>query len=324
MRLRLDRKGPIAVTAGIVALLSLVIAFVLPGLLFPAQPRLSEEAYAELFPYESRYLDLESGARVHYVDEGQGPPLLLMHGNPASAFLYRHLIGDLMSDFRVIAFDYPGFGKSLAHDRYGYSAMEQAETALEFFDSLDLQNAVIMMQDWGGPIGFHIVQQRSNRVRGLIIGNTWAWPLAGNLRYEIFSWIMGGPIGRGINRSRIGVVHTFLRRGVVTPLPRDAYAAYFQRFLDGDRTPVTTFPRELVQAEPFLTAIESRLHRIGDIEALIVWGEQDFAFGADFRQRFETYFPNHRTLLLPDAGHFIQEDAPREIALAVRESFGSR
>lgn len=316
------RRTRQAVAASGVVLLSLCIAFVLPGLLFPQQPRLSDEAYAELFPFESRYIDLDGGARIHYVDEGAGPTLLFLHGNPASAFLYRHLIADLRSDFRVIAFDYPGFGKSQAPSGYRYTAQEQADTAVAFFDAINLDQAVVMMQDWGGPIGFNLAQKRTDRIRGLVVGNTWAWPLADQFRYKAFSWIMGGPIGQGITRSRIGVVHIFFRRGVVTPLPENAYAAYFQTFLEGDRTPVTTFPRELVAAKSFLASVEARMEKLEKLHSLIVWGEQDFAFGADFRRRFEAFFPNHRTVLLRDAGHFIQEDAPDEIAAAIREQFG--
>lgn len=302
--------------------LSLFIAFVLPGLLFPQQPRLSEEIYAELFPFESRYLELEGGSRIHYVDEGQGPTILLFHGNPASAFLYRHIIAELRADFRVIAFDYPGFGRSTAPPDFQFTAQEQAETALQFFDAINPDQAVIMVQDWGGPIGFHVAQNRPAQIRGLVVGNTWAWPLAGRFRYEAFSWIMGGPIGRGITSSRIGVVHLFLKRGVIRPLSNEAYAGYFQTFIDGDRTPVTTFPRELVAAKDFLAKLENGMALLHQHETLIVWGEQDFAFGEDFRRRFESYLPKHRTVLLPNAGHFIQEDAPDVIAQAIREHFG--
>lgn len=273
---------------GTVVLLSAAIAFVLPEWIFPTQRVLSDAEYRTLFPYRSRYADLESGARIHYVDEGQGPTLLLLHGNPASAFLYRHLISELRGDFRVIAADYPGFGKSKAPAGYGYSAREQAQKMVEFFDHLRLDRAVLMVQDWGGPIGFHLAKARSDRVRGFVIGNTWAWPLAGLRRYELFSTIMGGPIGRGITQAHLGVIHVFLRRGVVKPLAENAYAAYFQPFINGDSTPVTTFPRELIGATPFLEVVEKGLMQLRDKEALIVWGEKDFAFGPDFRKRFET------------------------------------
>ncbi len=304
-----------------ILLLSLFIAIALPRLLFPPQPELTEEAYRRLFPYQSRYVDLHNGARVHYVDEGKGATLLLLHGNPTSSFLYRHLIAALRSDYRVVAPDYPGFGRSKAPTEYGFTAQEQADTMVAFFDRLRLDDVVVMVQDWGGPIGFNLVQRRPKRFKGIVIGNTWAWPLEGELRYKLFSWFMGGPIGRWINDRHNGVVHIFLKRGTVKSLDRDAYAGYFQPFLHGDRTPVTVFPRELIAASPFLRTVERGMERLKNNKALIVWGEQDFAFVERERRRFESLFPNHSTVLLPNASHFLQEDAPDEIAKAIRKVF---
>ena len=134
----------------IILLLSLFMAIALPRLLFPPQPELAEEAYRKLFPYQSHYVDLDNGTKIHYVDEGEGPTLLLLHGNPTSAFLYRHLIAALKSDYRLVAPDYPGFGRSEAPTGYGFTVQEQAETTVAFFDRLELDNVVVMVQDWGG------------------------------------------------------------------------------------------------------------------------------------------------------------------------------
>ena len=131
----------------IILLLSLFIAIALPRLLFPPQPELTEQAYRKLFPYQSHYVDLDNGTKSHYVDEGEGPTLLLLHGNPTSAFLYRHLIAALKSDYRLVAPDHPGFGRSKAPTGYGFTAQEQAETMVAFFDRLELDDVVIMVQD---------------------------------------------------------------------------------------------------------------------------------------------------------------------------------
>jgi len=216
-------------------------AVVLLRVFFPPQPRLSQESWSAMFPYQTQHIDLENGARIHYVDEGAGTTLLLMHGNPTSSFLYRHLIAELKSDYRVVVPDYPGFGRSTAPAGYGFTAQEQADSMVEFFDLLKLDD--------------------------------------------------------------------------------DAYAGYFQTFLDGDRTPVTVFPQELIAATSFLSKVENGMAGISEHPALIVWGAQDFAFRETERQRFETIFPNHSTTLLPDAGHFLQEDAPDEIASAIRQAF---
>jgi haloalkane dehalogenase len=305
---------------GIMAVL-LIAGYALPSLIFQQPPVLTSEEYKTLFPYQGHFVVLKNGTKVHYVDEGEGPTLLLMHGNPTSAYLYREMIDELKSDYRVIAPDYPGFGQSSAPEGYGYTAQEQADTIVSFFDKMNLDDVIIMVQDWGGPIGFNLVQQRPDQFSGLVIGNTWAWPLEGQIRFEAFSWFMGGPIGEWLNNAHNGVLHLFLRRGMAQPLAPEEYAGYFHRFNNGNRRPVTVFPRELIAATPFLATVEKGMDKLSVYKTLIVWGEQDFAFRETERLRFETYFPLHHTQLLNDAGHFIQDDAPTEIVAAIRAVF---
>ena len=106
----------------------------------------------ELYPFESHYVDL-GGSTVHYVDEGSGPAILFLHGNPTWSFLYRDVILGLRDSFRCIALDYPGFGLSWARPGYGYTAADHADTVERFVLELDLRDVTLMAQDWGGPIG---------------------------------------------------------------------------------------------------------------------------------------------------------------------------
>ena len=105
-----------------------------------------------LFPFESRFLDVD-GATVHHVDEGTGPPLLLLHGNPTWSFLYREVIAGLRDRFRCVAPDYPGFGLSRPAPGYGFTPAEHAEVVRRLVLELDLRDVTLMVQDWGGPIG---------------------------------------------------------------------------------------------------------------------------------------------------------------------------
>ena len=130
-----------------------------------------------LFPFESRFLSLRSGARVHYVDEGEGPVLLFLHGNPTWSFLYRKIIKNLASSFRCIALDYPGFGLSSTPTGRSFAPEEHAAVVAELVEHLALRNITVMVQDWGGPIGFQFAIAHPGRLSGFIIGNTWAWPL---------------------------------------------------------------------------------------------------------------------------------------------------
>src|SRR5436309_3724148 len=100
----------------------------------------------DLYPFESRYADID-GASVHYVDEGSGPPLLLLHGNPTWSFLYRDIIRGLSDRFRCIAPDHPGFGLSSAPPGYGFTPAEHADVLEKLVLHLDLQGLTMMVQD---------------------------------------------------------------------------------------------------------------------------------------------------------------------------------
>jgi hypothetical protein len=113
-----------------------------------------------LFPFQSRFYESSVG-RIHYIDEGSGIPILLLHGNPTWSFLYRKIVPRLQDAFRCIAVDYPGFGLSDRPDGYGYTPGEHARVIGELVDHLDLDGFLIMIQDWGGPIGFDIADQAS-------------------------------------------------------------------------------------------------------------------------------------------------------------------
>ncbi|MCB1877040.1 MAG: alpha/beta fold hydrolase [Chromatiales bacterium] len=278
----------------------------------------------ELFPYTSRYLTLSTGARIHYVDEGEGPAVLLLHGNPTWAFLYRHLIAELKGAFRLIAPDYPGFGLSTAQEGYTYTAAEHAAAMGEFIERLDLRGVTLMMQDWGGPIGFAVAECQPQRFEGFIIGNTWAWPLE-RMGQKVFSTLMGGWPGRIGAWCCNGVVRFFLSQGVQNKLDDRQLAMYLAPFTArASRGPTHIFPAQLRGAGAFLGEVWAGLPSLGDKPALIVWGLRDFAFQAPERTRFEGLFPKHQTVLLEQAGHFIQEDAPSAIAVAFRQWYPKR
>jgi haloalkane dehalogenase len=115
-----------------------------------------------LFPCRSRFLELD-GCRVHYIDEGDGSPLLLLHGNPTWSFLYRDIVKGLRDRFRCVALDYPGFGLSTARAGYGFTPAEHANIVERFLLTLDLRDVTLMVQDWGGPIGLGAASKHSER-----------------------------------------------------------------------------------------------------------------------------------------------------------------
>jgi haloalkane dehalogenase len=273
----------------------------------------------DLYPFESRYADVE-GARVHYVDEGSGPPLLLLHGNPTWSFLYRDLIEGLKDRFRCIALDYPGFGLSEAPPGYSYTPAEHAGVVEGFLLQLDLRAVTMMVQDWGGPIGFAAATRHPDRFAEFVIANTWAWPKS-DPGTQIFSRLLGGPVGRQLILRHNFFVEKIIPAGVRRKqLSEDVMNAYRGPFPTPEsRVPTHVFPRAILASRPFLAEVADRLPTLSEHPALIVWPTKDIAFRTPERKRWEETFPNHHTVMLEGAGHYVQEDAGEEIIAAVRE-----
>jgi haloalkane dehalogenase len=271
------------------------------------------------FPFESRFVEVE-GNRVHYIDEGEGPTLLLVHGNPTWSFLYRHLVLKLRSRFRCVAVDHPGFGMSTPAPGYDNLPASHARVLEGVVEALGLDRFAIMVQDWGGPTGLWVAGRQPERVTGLIIGNTWAWPIDGDPHFERFSKMMGGGLGRfGIRHFNMFVNMMIPMNSKKRKLSRaemDAYRGPFPTWEQRQRTWI--FPREIRGSSAFLAQVEQGLAALADKPTLIVWGDADIAFKQKELQRFEGLFPRHQTVPLPGAGHYIQEDAPEEIAAAIQ------
>lgn len=282
---------------------------------------------ATLYPFTSHWFDSTRG-RVHYVDEGptegQGPPILLCHGNPTWSFLYRDIIIALRERFRCIAPDYLGFGLSERPPGFGYTISEHAQVVGELVDHLNLAGYVSMGQDWGGPISMAVDVARADRVRGVVLGNTWFWP-ADTLAMKAFSRIMSSALMQRAILQRNFFVERLLPAGTAKTLSPAVMAHYRAvQPSPADRAGVARMPREIRTAGGLLERLARDVPaKLGSKPALIVWGMKDQAFRpGGMIPRMRSTFPDHVVVELPTAGHFIQEDAPEQIAGAIIERFG--
>jgi haloalkane dehalogenase len=274
---------------------------------------------ADLYPFEDHFADVD-GARVHYVDEGDGPPLLLLHGNPTWSFLYRDIVNGVRDRYRCIAPDHPGFGLSTAPASFGFTPAEHANILEQLILHLDLSGITMMVQDWGGPIGFAAATRHPERFDAFVIANTWAWPKS-DPGTQVFSRLLGGPIGGYLILKRNAFVEKILPGGVKRKKLSDAVMnAYRGPFpTPQSRKPVHVFPREILGSRPFLGEIQQRLPTLAAKPALITWPTKDVAFREPERKRWEELFPQHHTVLIEGAGHYVQEDAADEIVRAIRD-----
>jgi haloalkane dehalogenase len=274
---------------------------------------------SRLFDVQHRFVELD-GARIHYVDEGKGETLLLLHGNPSWSFLYRKIIAALKGEFRCVALDFPGYGLSDAAPGYGFTPGEHSDVLERFVDRLGLTDITMMVQDWGGPVGLGFAGRRPELVNRLIIGNTFAWPLDAVWRVRAFSWLMGGPVGRALTYGFNFTPRSFFFRGFAQKQEPEVIAMYLAPWRERSRRIAAVIaPRQLIAASPFLRGVEDNLPRLADRPALIVWGLRDFAFREAERARFERIFVTHTTVLFDNASHFLQEDAGDQIAESIRD-----
>ncbi|RYZ44176.1 MAG: alpha/beta fold hydrolase [Myxococcaceae bacterium] len=268
----------------------------------------------EQFDADSRFITLPSGARVHYVDEGQGETLLFLHGNPAWSFQWRDLIRGLRGSYRCIALDYPGFGLSEAPAGFGFTPREQSLVVEEFMERLQLREVTLVMQDWGGPVGLGLAGRRPEWVRQVVLGSTWAWPTSRSEPRGIFSAIAGGPLGEFVQVNFNGFAAFGLKNGVVRELPEDVLDTYLRPFRPLERRGIAAFyPGRILADAAYFAEVEAALPRLAGKRALLLWALQDQGFPRTDLERFQATFPRHRTVELPHANHFFFEDTSAQV-----------
>jgi haloalkane dehalogenase len=270
----------------------------------------------ELFPFRSRWFDARAG-RVHYVDEGEGPTILFLHGNPTWSFLYRGVVVRLRRHFRCVAPDLLGFGLSAHPHDFGYTPKEHADVVLQLVRWLDLRDVTVMGHDWGGPIGMRVALDEAPRVRALVMGNTWYWP-ADAWQMKAFGYVMSSAPMQKLILERNLFVERILPAGVKHPMASAVRAHYAGVLPDVEsRYGVAELPRQILASSFWLGEIAHAVPRIlVNVPLLLTWGMHDLAFTPRFMDRFREDFRSVSVRRL-DARHYIQEDSPAEVSDAI-------
>jgi len=275
---------------------------------------------AELFPFESRFLSLE-GTRFHYVDEGRGPTLLFLHGGPMSSFMWRHQLSALRDRYRCVAVDLPGLGLSLTPLVRGEGFARMADALQAFLRHLAPESFTLIVHATGAPAGLKVAVRERGRVRGLVISNTFAWPIALQPRFKrmvqvvssrLFSFLVVRLNLLARIAARMGRRHGKLsaaeRAAVLGPYQDTRARAHLANLLYGLRA-----------ESPFFSRLEQRLGALADVPTLLVFGEEDNNFKAGALDRFARLLPRSKAVVLPGAAHFLTEDAPSAYTVALRD-----
>ncbi len=281
-----------------------------------------------LWPYEPRWFETPEG-RLHYVDEGprDGRPVVLVHGNPTWGFLYRNFIGPLVAaGHRAIVPDHLGFGRSDKPNRPDfYRVPEHARRFDALLESLDLSGAVVVAQDWGGPIALSWAVAHPERVAGLFVLNTFAHRPPGKVSLPLPLRLFRMPGVGEIMVKGLGLFHRAFLFGVgmvhrerLTADMRRAYLAPHPTW--ASRVGVLVFPREIPAGPVGPIAdlggrVEQGLERFfRDRPVRIIWAMKDVAFTPAMLDIWRRTLPNAEITRLDDAGHYLQEDAHEAIA----------
>ncbi|MBI4240571.1 MAG: alpha/beta fold hydrolase [Candidatus Rokubacteria bacterium] len=281
-------------------------------------------SFRALYPFESHFLDL-GGLRYHYVDEGRGEALVMLHGNPTWSFYYRHLILGMRGRYRVVAPDHIGCGLSDKPQEYEYRLERHIANVEALIDRLQLKNITLVVHDWGGPIGLGYAARHPANVRRLVLFNTAAFRASRMpLRLRLCRTPGVGALAiRGLNLfARVALLIACHHRERMTREVRAGYLAPYDSY--ANRIAHLRFVQDIPMnarhpSYRALVAIEEGLARFRHHPVLIVWGARDPVFTERFLEGWKARFPGARVERVEDAGHYVVEDAHERIIPWLRE-----
>ncbi len=276
------------------------------------------------FPFEARYQRVADDVRLHYVEQGEGAPVLMLHGNPTWSYLYRRFLPPLAdAGHRAIAVDHMGFGRSdRPHGHARYTLRAHIDNLVTFIRELDLRDITLVMQDWGGPIGFGATVEQPERVARLVIMNTWVGVLPVGIRlpfHEPFRTKGLGEILALGGNMFVEAMFAGMRPEHATPLLADAYRAPFPDYYS--RVPILAFARDIPIGDDHPTAAYMA-ELAGKVSALqlptqLVWGMADRILPPAILEGWKSLYLHADVAELPQARHYLQEDEPDAIVEAI-------
>lgn len=270
------------------------------------------------FPFTSRFFDRQ-GLQLHYVDEGTGDPLVMVHGNPTWSFFFRTLLGDLRHDYRAIALDHIGCGLSDKPDdsRYQYTLASRIDDLESLLDHLlpTEQQLTLILHDWGGAIGMGYAARHPERIKRLVLLNTAAFGLPAAKAFPwplyIFKHLY---LGAWLNQTFGAFSEIAARTCSVRGLPQPIRALFTGPYdTPANRIAVTRFVQDIPLTPTdtswnTLQTIENGLPQFRHTPALVCWGRKDFVFDRAFFLEWRRRLPHAEYHSFTNAGHYLLED----------------
>jgi len=283
--------------------------------------------YRSEYPWEGELLSRPAG-RLHYLDVGEGEPVLLVHGNPSWSFYWRRLVRDLSSDHRCIVPDHIGMGLSdkPSDAEYRYTLDSRIDDLEALLDELGITSGLTLIaHDWGGMIGLGLSERRRGLVKRMVLMNTagFALPKGSALPWQLFlvrRLPFAVPV-RGFNAFAKGASYTCVSKPM-SKLVRDAYVAPYDSW--AHRIAVHRFVQDipLSPKDPAWNTVHKvseALPELAQAPTMVVWGRKDFVFDDDFLNEWRRRLPDAEYLIFDEAGHYVLEDEHAVIVPAIRQ-----
>lgn len=267
------------------------------------------------FPFQSKFRKVDAG-RMHFIDEGQGQPVVLVHGVPTWSFNYRHLIKALVPNYRCVAPDHLGFGLSSKPATWSYTPAALADNLTGLISDLKLQDITLVIHDWGGPIGLSYAIRYPENVKRLVVFNTWMWSVQGDLPGMMTAWLLASPFYAFLEKRFNFTARVFIPQvmGNTSSLTEAIHRHYLEPLRKPqDRGGCLALVRAIWHAGPWLDNLWQQRARIADIPVLMLWGLKDKAFTRRDLARWQQALPHSQVYTYPTAGHFPQEETPAEV-----------
>lgn len=273
---------------------------------------------AKQYPFKSNYLDLD-GLKYHYLDEGNGPAVVMLHGNPSWSFYYRNLVVELSGRYRCIVPDHIGCGLSdkPRDERYDYTLPQRVDDLERLLDSLELQEPVtLVVHDWGGMIGMAYAVRHPERISRLVILNTGAFPLPKSKPFPLAlrlcrDSLLGAFLVLAFNAFSRGAAWVGCKEHPLSAELRALYQLPYDSWQNRIATLRFVQDIPLVKGDrnfELICQVADGIKQFADRPMLICWGEQDFVFDRHFLAEWQARFPQAELHRFPKAGHYILED----------------
>jgi len=278
------------------------------------------------YPFKSNYLSLKGG-RLHYVDEGEGPVIVMVHGNPTWSYYYRKLISLLSANYRVVAIDHMGCGLSDKPQEYSYTLKQHIENLELLLNYLKVDRFSLVVHDWGGAIGLGCGVRRPDAIEKIVVMNSGAFR-SSRIPFRI-SLCRIPLFGEVCVRLLNGFAWPARFMAVEKKLDKDVSTAYLSPYDNwANRIGVYSFVKDIPMNAKHpsyeqLVAIEKNLVLLNEskIPFLLLWGGRDFCFNDSFYNEWIRRFPRAEKHYFQEGGHYILEDKFAEIAPVISKFF---